>query len=571
MRSWRSNYLPLLLGLLGGYPGGAGAQSGFTDQTARAGLTEVGQARGVSVCDYNADGRPDVYVAFRDRANVLYRNDGDFRFTEVAAAVGLADAGASSFSLWADFDNDGRREVFVGNRQEPARLYRPLGSGEDVTYVPVSGSRVPARSDYLMSGAVLDYNRDGLLDLYLACLGCPNRLLRNDGDLHFTEVGGAAGAAQGGLAMGTLAFDYDGDGWTDLYCIHDGPQPNVLYRNFGGYFLDVSAQTGTGVVGDGMGVTVHDYDLDGDPDIYVTNLFENFLLRNAGDGTFAEVGFDSRTNDLGMGWGTGWLDFDNDGLPDLFVANETNFTVAGRSYPNLLYRNRGDGTFASVTPAGDPLASAGSGFGAAVADFDGDGRPDLVVANSLNAPTEIFRNEYPGAGNWLSVELTGAAGNRDGYGSRVTVHTDRGDLTRELTAGGSFASQHEGRLHFGLGDRRVDSISVHWPGGERRRYPARVNAVNEISEAGPLSLRQLPPTSGTLRAAPNPTPGAVQLSATDGRPLPARMTLLATDGRRLASLPLRAGRLDLPAALPPGVYELVDYAAGRRVRVVLRN
>ena len=530
------------------FPLGLLAQSPFVDRSDPEVMAERAVARGVSICDYNEDGRPDIYVSFRDAPNVLYGNDGNFAFTEVAAEVGLAEVGPSSFSLWADFDNDGHQEVFIGNREAAPMLYR-LGPGGQTKFIPTPSPAFTAQTPYAMTGVAFDYNGDQLLDIYLACLGCENLLYRNLGNLQFELVGGAAGAEDGGLAMGVSALDYDLDGDSDLYLVHDGQQPNRLYRNDGGRFTDVSRESGMDVIGDGMGVDVHDYDLDGLPDVYVSNLFENFLLRNNGDGTFSERAFDTQTNDLGMGWGTAWLDYDNDGDPDLYVANETNFNVGGRTWPNLLYRNEGDGTFSIASTEDEALASPFSGYGAAVADFDGDGREDIVVANSRNYPTQVFRNEMDGGGDWLGIRLRGSVSNRDGIGSRIVVHTDRGRLERQLLAGGSFASQHGSETRFGLGARRVDSISVFWPSGNYQVYPPAVNTTLLLEEGTIVSAREVGWT--VMELYPNPVGERVTFSTDVGA-----AELRTSGGRRVW-----AGRIDgrewsVPRFLPPGLYLL---------------
>ncbi len=548
----------LLLALL--FPFALSAQSGFVSVATET-MTETGRARGVSVCDFNEDGLPDIYVSMRNTDNLLYRNDGNMTFTEVADAVGLAGAGASSFSLWADFDNDGHSEVVVGNREEPARLYARNETGG---FADVTASSGLAQRPYLMSGVAFDYDNDGLLDLYFSCLSCANQLYHNEGNLRFALVGGNAGAIENGLAMGSVALDYDRDGDQDLYLIHDGNEPNKMYRNDGGTFTDVSRETGTDVVGDGMGVDVHDYNRDGWPDIYVSNLFENFLLRNNGDGTFTERGFDTRTNDLGMGWGTAWLDYDLDGWPDIFIANETNFQVGGRRYPNLLYRNRMNGTFEQVTGPDDALASSFSGFGAAVADFDGDGREDIVVVNSDNGPTEVFRNANLTENNWAGIRLAGTVSNRDGIGSRVLLHTSGRDLERQLHAGSSFASQHTKVLHFGLAETTVDSVTVFWPSGRVSTHGAATNAVTLVTEPLPVSTRE--PVRETLAVSPNPTSGELRFTV----PV-SGVSVYDVYGRLVQFTTEATDRVQLGSHLPAGVYTVLVGSTRQSGRVVLRR
>ncbi len=489
------------------------AQQPFSEVAQQAGITGEQRARGVSVCDYDGDGAPDLFLSVLDGPNRLYHNDGHGSFTEVGQQGPLATAGNSMLSLWADLDNDGVPEVFIGNKSEPSRLFRQQGG----TFVDITAGSGITLDAPVQAGSVFDYDNDGLLDLYLSCLNAPNQLYRNLGKLQFEEVGANAGAAETGLGMGTLAFDYDQDGDQDLYLVHDGYQPNVLLQNQGdGIFTDVSAASGTDVVGDGMGVDAADYDGDGDFDLYVTNLYENFLLQNQGDGTFRELGFDSRTNDLGMGWGTAWLDYDLDGRPDLYVANETSFAVGGQRYNNILYHNDGDGAFSAATTPDAIICSPLSGYGAATADFDGDGLPDLVVANSGQA-SELFRNATPNTDHhWIKLRLTGTTGNRDAIGAHVSVWTGQGHRqVAEVRAGGSFASQHDRVLHLGLGNAEtLDSVVVHWPGGAVSTYPGLVTDVRYDLTEGAAAVVTTSGTTATyepvvrpLAVYPNPSHG----------------------------------------------------------------
>jgi hypothetical protein len=485
------------------------AQELFRDRTSAAGIDVNGQARGVSICDYNGDGRPDLFVSVLDGPNRLYRNEGDFQFTEVGRQTPLATRGPTMLTLWGDLDNDGDEDVVVGNRGKPSQLFQAEG-GTFSEMTGVAGFQV---DELVQSGLLFDYNGDGLLDIYLTLFNAPNQLYRNRGNWRFEEVGGDAGAAQTGLAMGAIAFDYDLDGDSDLYLVHDGNQPNVLLRNEGGhYFTDVSTGSGADVVGDGMGVDVADYDGDGDFDIYVTNLYFNFLLRNEGGGSFTELGLASGVGDLGMGWGCAWLDYNNDGRPDLYVGNETNFLVGGERLPNIFYRNDADRFRPAATPDA-AINSQSSTYGTATADFDGDGRMDLFVANS-GQPSQLFQNVSPQSGNWLSLTLTPGSGHPGGIGSRVVVHANGKQLMREVRAGGSFASQHDRALHVGLGPETiVDSVVVYWPTGNSSRfYELDINRAYALGENEIVSSSREPTPVASLSVYPNPSAGTVNFT-----------------------------------------------------------
>ncbi|THH37869.1 FG-GAP-like repeat-containing protein [Neolewinella litorea] len=515
-------------------------QDPFRDATAGSGIDVSARVRGVSVCDPNGDGHPDLFLSVLDGPNRLYQNDGHARFTEVGHRTPLANAGPTQFSLWVDLDGDGDQDAVLGQPDLPARLYRNDG-GTFTDLTAGSGLELRAR---VQAGAVLDYDGDGLPDLFFSCLNAPDRLYRNEGGFLFREVGGDAGAAQSGLGMGCLAFDYDLDGDPDLYLVRDGLQPNTLLRNDGGTFTDVSAASGANVVGDGMGVDAADYDLDGDFDLYVTNLYENFLLENRGDGTFREVGFDARVNDLGMGWGTAWLDYDLDGYPDLYVANETGFTVAGRRYNNILYRNLGNGSFAPAAPPEADISSARSAYGTATADFDGDGRPDLFVGNS-GQPSQLFLNTTATAYHWVAFDVpTIGARLRCWSGGRMHIG--------EVRAGGSYASQHEGVVRFGVGAAdRVDSLLIDLPGAETLRYyDLAVDRLHRLPDReNTTSILPTAVTGGGVY--PNPTTGHLYLSraASDLRVFDVlgRLLLVAEGEHR---------ELKLPDHLPPGIYRM---------------
>ena len=524
---------------------GLHAQAPFRDATAESGIRAEGRGRGASVCDFNGDGAPDLFLCFLDGPNLLYANDGTGHFTEVGYATPLAASGAAMVALWHDLDGDGDPDVVVGNKDEPTRLYRNDGAGR---FTEVTGGSSIALTARVQSGSILDFDADGRPDVYLACLNEGNRLYRNLGDLSFQEVGEDAGAAVSGLNMQVLAFDYDADHDPDLYVVRDGREPNVLLRNDGGIFTDVSAGSGANVVGDGMGVDAADYDGDGDPDLYVTNLYENYLLENRGDGTFRERGFDARVNDLGMGWGVAWLDYDLDGRPDLYVANETGFTVAGRRFNNVLYRNGPDG----FAPVASPADSDRGSYGVATADFNADGRPDLYVANSGQAG-QLFLNATANDHHWVGVAAP--------LHARVAVWAEGVRRVGEVRAGGSFASQHAASLHFGLGPAdKVDSLLVYGPAGDTVRYydlATDQTYRDGVATRTTTAIREL--YAEPMGAYPNPTTdGSLRLE----RPL-GDIRVWDAAGRVVYAAAGPLDRLTLPAELRPGIYRLTGRGRNR--------
>ncbi len=503
-------------------------EAGVAFQHFRDPVDRIPLGAGVVVFDFNNDGRQDIYVASKpswsespdqiDGANALYRNDGNGAFTNVAAEAGVDELmGLSNGGCAADYDNDGDQDLYVTNWGS-SKLFRNNGSGtfDDVT--GGAGLGDPDPSYRSMGCAWGDYDRDGHLDFvvvrhleeadmdaldlrafYLAVR--PLGLFHNNGDGTFTEVSqllgdvGSPGKTPGeygnlwgaGFQPGWLDFDNDGD--PDLYVVNDfgrDAQPNVLWRNDGPgadgiwQFEDISRDSRADVAMFGMGLAVGDYDLDGHFDLYVTNIEDNVLLKNNGDGlTFTEMAAAAR---VGMGafqrrqrvsWGTVFFDYDNDGREDLYVASghlDSDALTNHRRQPNLLLRNTGQAVFedvSSISGADDP----GVGRGVAYADFNNDGCLDLYVANlglsgDKSQSARLFENSCLGDANWLQIRTVGTVSNRDGIGARVTVVADGRAQIREITAGSSNKSQSMLPAHFGLGGAtRAETVQVRWPSG----------------------------------------------------------------------------------------------------------
>ncbi|MCY4554854.1 MAG: FG-GAP-like repeat-containing protein [Chloroflexi bacterium] len=503
-------------------------EAGVAFQHFRDPVDRIPLGAGVVVFDFNNDGRQDIYVASKpswsespdqiDGANALYRNDGNGAFTNVAEEAGVDELmGLSNGGCAADYDNDGDQDLYVTNWGS-SKLFRNNGSGtfDDVT--DGAGLGDPDPSYRSMGCAWGDYDRDGHLDFvvvrhleesdmealdlrafYLAVR--PLGLFHNNGDGTFTEVShllgdtGSPGKIPGeygnlwgaGFQPGWLDFDNDGD--PDLYVVNDfghDAQPNVLWRNDGSaadgiwQFEDISRDSRADVAMFGMGLAVGDYDLDGHFDLYVTNIEDNVLLKNNGDGlTFTEMAADAK---VGMGafqrrqrvsWGTVFFDYNNDGREDLYVASghlDSDALTNHRRQPNLLLRNTGQETFedvSSISGADDP----GVGRGVAYADFNNDGCLDLYVANlglsgDQSQSARLFENSCLGDANWLQIRTVGTVSNRDGIGARITVLADGRTQIREITAGSSNKSQSMLPAHFGLGGAtRADTVQVRWPSG----------------------------------------------------------------------------------------------------------
>ncbi len=473
---------------------------------------------GLALFDYDRDGDIDIY--FLNGAplagakfdvtptNALYRNDGDFRFTDVTHEAGVGDTGYGLGVAVGDYDNDGWPDIYLNN-YGPNVMYRNNGDG---TFADVTRQTGTAgdRSDVGAGACFLDADKDGDLDLYVSSylefsydthlhnvwlgfhvypgpdhyLPTPDILYRNRGDGTFTDVSVESGiAAHKGRGMGIVCADYDNDGDTDIFVGNDST-PNFLFENDGtGKFQEAGLLAGVaydfyGRPQGSMGVDCADYDQDGLLDFYQTS-YQNelaVLYRNLGDGLFDDVTLTARAGEGTfpyVTWGTGLVDFDNDGDRDIFVAcghlydNVDLFSdVTSYRVQNILLMNTGDGKFVDFSKqSGDGLMPKLSSRGAAFDDLDNDGRVDAVILNSRTPPT-ILRNDSQKDHHWLQIRLQGGKTNRDGVGAHVKVVA--GDLTQvdEVHSGRSYQSHYGTRLHFGLGRRdRVDRIEVRWIGG----------------------------------------------------------------------------------------------------------
>ena len=484
---------------------------------------------GAAAFDYDGDGWIDIFLVngstldgFATGAapsSHLYRNRRDGTFEDVTRAAGLALSGWGQGACAGDYDNDGDEDLFVAF-WGTSRLMRNRGDGafEDATR---AAGLETTRTRWGTSCAFLDYDRDGRLNLFVAhyidfvietapvpdsglCRykglavacgppglpGAKNVLYHNVGDGRFADVSVASGiaASSGTYSLGVSTLDFDGDGWVDLYVANDS-SPSALYRNNrDGTLTDIGIRSGCAYSQDGrpqagMGVAVGDYDRDGRVDIFKTNFAgdTSTLYANVGAGANAGPGLcDDRTYAAGfgrntrwLGWGVAFVDFDLDGLLDLFLVNGHVYpevdqvkTEAGYRQPKVVYRNRGDGRFDDVTgQLGAPVTIPRASRGAAFADFDNDGDVDVVVNNVHDVP-ELYRLDRTGPGRWLTLRLRGVQSNRSAIGARVRLTAGGVTQVGEVRGGGSYFSQNDLRIHFGLGGAaKADRVEVRWPNG----------------------------------------------------------------------------------------------------------
>ncbi|MEM9916833.1 MAG: FG-GAP-like repeat-containing protein [Bacteroidota bacterium] len=457
------------------------SQPAFKDLSSQAGFNAVARNSGIAIADYDNDGFDDVYVAVGNGANLLYHNLQNGTFEEVAAQALVADASNSIAAAWADIDNDGWTDLYVGNAEQPNRLYRNLGNGRFEERSAAAGVDNEGRSQVVLFA---DVDLDGWIDMYVANINTENALYRNNGDGTFTDIVETSGTTDRLVAMGSLFFVYDNDGDPDLYLTHDNRKEFILYQNDGkGRFTNVAAAAGVDYAGFGMGVDVGDVNRDGWLDLYITNLYENVLFLNKGDGSFENISATAGIDDLGMGWGTAWMDCDNDGWQDIYAANDSYFPVDGAYYDNVLYQNNGDNTFTKVSDS-TVLSSPFAGYGVACSDFDNDGREDIFLANKQEDGNQLFHNLTANEYNWVQFRCVGTMSNRSAIGTRVTLALGDVTLVDEISGGSGFASQNSQRLHFGLGAATtIDRLSIRWPSGlVEERSNVAVNQLHTLVE-----------------------------------------------------------------------------------------
>ena len=434
----------------------------FTDVTDKAGIATPCFANGGAVGDYNNDGWPDLYITCMG-ANVLYRNNGDGTFTDVTANAGVGDERNSTGAAFGDYDNDGYVDLMVTNYVD-FRLDNLPGFGK----LPICTYR----------GLDVQCGPRGLK-------GAGDALYHNNGNGTFTDVSRTAGVDDppGYFGLGVTWVDFNNTGRPDIFIANDAT-PNYLYKNLGnGKFTDVGLESGTAVSEDGteqacMGVAIGDYLHNGLPSIYVTN-FENeydTLYRNEGNWQFNDVSYKSGVALPSMPfvkWGDAFVDLDNDGWLDLIAVSghvypqvATLPSGGGYQQPGILQFNHKDGTFCDASQqAGTALMERRVSRGLAVGDLFNDGQMDVVIEDIDGAP-RILRNRGIAGRHWVSFELAGTKSNRLAIGARVKLTAGGVTQTDQIRSGGSYLSQSDFRVHFGLADApRIDSVEIHWPSG----------------------------------------------------------------------------------------------------------
>jgi hypothetical protein len=509
-----------------------GYRPAFTNIAGQAGLTDTfpnggsvskqyiieTTGSGIALVDYDNDGLLDLFVLSGDGStNRMYHNDGKNKFRETTSQLGLLSTGWAQGVCAGDYDNDGFTDLFVTYWGEN-RLYRNL-QGKRFQNVTDTAHLSQSRRRYNTGCAFTDIDRDGHLDLFVAnylkfdpattpkpganpyCFyrtlavncgprGLPfdrNLLYRNNGDGTFSDVSDESGISspEGHYSLSVLAADFNGDGLPDIYVACD-QTPSLLYMNKGGGHFEEEgvlrglAYDANGKTMSGMGLDAADYNGEGRLSIFRTNFSDELetLYSNRGNGDFDDVTLDAGlgTNTRYVGWGTAFFDFDLDGWKDLLLVNGHVFPEVEKLHIDIhykdrpiLYRNQANGKFSDISGISGPAFSeVHSSRGAAVGDVDNDSLLEIAV-NNQNEPPSLLKQTARPPGHWLILKLIGTQSNRSAIGTFVTLFSGGHRQVGFVRSGGSYLSQSDFRLHFGLGSAvKADRIEILWPNGGRQ-------------------------------------------------------------------------------------------------------
>jgi hypothetical protein len=463
----------------------------FTDVTVKAGLARSGWGQGCCVGDYDNDGHDDLFVSYYGQCS-LFHNNGNGTFTDVTVKAGLTQSKTrwNSGCAFLDYDRDGHLDLFVANYIDLDLKTAPVPESGPCTY---KGILVACGPPGLPPGK--------------------NILYHNNGDGTFTDVSQKAGMWNtiGNYALSVAVADLDNDGWPDIYVANDSTAATLYQNQKNGTFKDVAIESGAALSPDGkpqagMGVSVGDYNRDGTLDIAKTNFAgdTDSLYSNLGDGSFEDRTYESGLgiNTRYLGWGVGFFDMDNDGWLDLLVSNghvypevSSSKTEAPYAEHKYLYRNLRNGRFEDVSDkAGPGIMALVPARGCAFGDYDNDGDVDVVV-NCVNTYPQLLRCDATVKRNWIKIKAIGVKSNRTGIGARVTVtaKTDPASTkplvqVDEVRSGGSYYSQNDLRLHFGLDKAEtVESVEIRWPSGQVDTWKSLgANKLYLLAEGGKL-------------------------------------------------------------------------------------
>lgn len=464
----------------------------MTDVSNSAGFSSLlTLTQSVAWGDFNNDGYQDIFLS-NAGGNVLMQNNQDGTFANITESAGITgvSSGSNVGVSVGDLDNDGDLDIYVTHINDgDDQLFRNDGINPETA--TVSFTDVAASSDVTISRSArgmvfVDYDRDGLLDMYVMASG--NSLMyHNLGNLQFEEVSSSIGTQGSDRDVGVVATDLNHDGWPDLFVANRSLEATQLYRNDQGIFTDIAVSSGTDIAGLGMGVVAFDYDNDLDFDLYWTTWpgegetpQSNVLFENNGNSTFSTSSTSQLEDATGWGISAAIADVNNDGWMDLFVANGFDDS----STPSKFYLNNGDKSFSDISNTLSVIPKDCRGV--AFADYDNDGDQDMIITGGSLETPRLYRNDTVSSNHWVDIHLSGSQSNLSAIGTRVEVDTGTQKYVRELRGGEGRGNQSSLNLHFGLGNNdQISKIRVEWPSGQVSVVkPDNIDQVIKIQEAG---------------------------------------------------------------------------------------
>ena len=515
------------------------AQLAFEDVATQVGVNySYGDSEyggGVSFADFNNDGWDDITYATEDGAQIYFfeNNNGVFNLVTLN---GISNTYKTKQVIWIDYDNDGDKDLFVTAIEGINEFYRNDGG---MNFTNISSTIGFFQTDLFTYGTSFgDIDNDGDLDAFISNRTSTeqnqrNYLYRNDEGtfVDITQSSGIPiedeeGNENSQLSFCTMFFDYNKDGFQDIYLANDKTDNiNRLYKNLGnGTFEDVSVASGSGIAVNAMTTTLGDYNNDGWFDIYITNTQSsqagngNVLLKNNGDGTFTNVAEETGTTFNSLAWGAVFLDADNDTLLDLYVSGGFDGSI-GSFLSAAFYHQQNDGIFVIPQNIGFENDTRKS-FSNAIGDINNDGKPDIIVCNDTEN-NFLWENKTTNTNNWLKVKLEGVTTNRDGIGNTIEIFINGRSQYRYTLAGEGYISQNSYHEFFGLGEAtEVDYVKVTWTGTNTEDIIYDVNANQSITikeGIGVLTSNDIQ-TNSLFSLYPNPSyDGVFKLSVNNNK------------------------------------------------------
>lgn len=543
------------------------AQINFVDRSSSLGINQptgnsVFGGHGVSFIDFDNDGFDDITMGSGMNTPLrFYKNINGIFFAELDFLASLDYGERIRSVVWVDYDNDGDKDLFLTSDTSGNRLFENNNSTL-VEVTEAAGFPPDNLSTYGASWG--DIDNDGCLDVYLSNriggTAITNYLFKNNCDGTFSEVTDAVGLTNGpALTFCSGFFDFNNDGWQDLYVANDKFEPNFLYKNNGdGTFTDVSISSGSNVIIDAMSVTIDDYNSDGYLDIFMTNTPEDIstplpgslLLRNNGDETFTDVSESSGTSVNSFCWGSNFFDADNDKDLDLYVNSQY---IGDNGFPSYaFFTNSANGTFSQPNDVGFTTNNHPS-YASAIGDYNNDGLMEIIVNNDLNQLPSLWENIATNTNNFIAIKLLGTVSNKDGIGSTIEIAINNEKQYRYTMCGEGYLSQNSDKEIFGLGtSTTIDYVKVTWLSGiVDIIYDVDANQFLNIEEGSALSVKEPEPIS--FQYYPNPIENKLMLNSASGNI--ERIVMFNTLGQEVMQVQPNALASDLDmSTLQTGTY-----------------